>query len=343
MTAGNNGASTPEDDDPFGYLYEDGQAAGGNQRRQGGYGYPGPAAQPGVPRTSYNQVRTVGERQYGQQQPAPPQQAPYGQQPQYGQAPYGQQQAPYDQAPYGQQQNPHYAAPETHPGGATTRQVPAQRGSGRGSGPNTKGLLIGAIAVVAVVVIGITAALLTNGDDKNSNADATPTGGPTSSAEQSQQPTDGASDKGDTSPDGIGLPKQDAATLKLGPPAVLATDIEGADGTNGSYVTGFNAVGASVTWTADIEKAGSYALSVRYAIPAKDANATLTVNGKPNNSPLGLKNFINSNDPDWSKNWQTTWAPVELQAGENTLKISCEQGNQCDAILDWLEVTPPKG
>ncbi|MFE3140671.1 CBM35 domain-containing protein [Streptomyces scopuliridis] len=343
MTAGNNGASTPEDDDPFGYLYEDGQAAGANQRRQGGYGYPGPAAQPGVPRTSYNQVRTVGERQYGQQQAAPPQQAPYGQQPQYGQAPYGQQQAPYGQAPYAQQQNPHYAAPETHPGGATTRQVPAQRGGGRGSGPNTKGLLIGAIAVVAVVVIGITAALLTNGDDKNNDGGATPTGGATSSPAPSEQPTDGAGDKGDTSPDGIGLPKQDAATLKLGPPAVLATDIDGAQGTNGSYVTGFNAVGASVTWTADIKKAGSYALSVRYAIPAKDANATLTVNGKANNSPLGLKNFINSNDPDWSKNWQTTWAPVELQAGENTLKISCEQGNQCDAILDWLEVTPPKG
>ena len=68
MTAGNNGASTPEDDDPFGYLYEDGQAAGAQQPRQGGYGYPAPAAQPGVPRTSYNQVRTVGERQYGQQQ-----------------------------------------------------------------------------------------------------------------------------------------------------------------------------------------------------------------------------------------------------------------------------------
>lgn len=83
MTAGNNGANKPEDDDPFGYLYEDGQAAGAQPPRQGGYGYPGPAApQPGVPRTSYNQVRTVGERQYGQQVP---QQQPYGQQQAYNQ------------------------------------------------------------------------------------------------------------------------------------------------------------------------------------------------------------------------------------------------------------------
>lgn len=42
MTAGNNGASTPEDDDPFGYLYEDGQAAAANQRRQGGTDTPVP-------------------------------------------------------------------------------------------------------------------------------------------------------------------------------------------------------------------------------------------------------------------------------------------------------------
>src|SRR6478609_9476838 len=79
MTAGNNGASKPEDDDPFGYLYADGQAAGAQPPGQGGYGYPGPAAQPGVPRTSYNQVRTVGERQYGQQVP---QQQAYGYPPQ---------------------------------------------------------------------------------------------------------------------------------------------------------------------------------------------------------------------------------------------------------------------
>src|SRR5215218_9770713 len=114
MTAGNDGASTPEDDDPFGYLYEDGQSGGGQQRRQGGYGYPGPAAQPGVPRTSYNQVRTVGERQYGQ----PPQQVPpqgqYGQQPGYGQ-----------QQPYGGP-SPHYAAPETQPGGPVRQGPPPQ-------------------------------------------------------------------------------------------------------------------------------------------------------------------------------------------------------------------------
>jgi hypothetical protein len=109
MTPGNNGASTPEDDDPFGYLYADGQANGA-QPPAGGYGYPG----------SVNRVRTVGERQYGQV----PQQQTYGQ-PAYGQP------------------NAHYAAPETVPGAApTTRQAPVgpgtDTGGGRGGGPNTK-------------------------------------------------------------------------------------------------------------------------------------------------------------------------------------------------------------
>ncbi|MEU2162085.1 CBM35 domain-containing protein [Streptomyces chengbuensis] len=319
MTAGNNGASKPEDDDPFGYLYADGQQAGGTSTpRQGGYGYPGPAAQPGVPRTSYNQVRTVGERQYGQQPQA-------GQQ--YGQVPH--------QAQYGQQPSPQYAAPETYPGGAPTRQVPMPPGggSGRGRGPNTRGLLIGAVAVVAVVVIGITAAVMTSGDDKTENPQA---------GQNNTAPADEAGPSDDPAKDDeekpVELPKQDAATLRLGPPAVLAKDIKGAEGADGAYVTGFNAVGASVTWNANIDQEGQYRLYVRYAIPAKDADATLSVNGKANSNPIGLKNFIGSKDPNWEKNWQTTWAPVNLKKGQNEIKLSCEQGNQCDAILDYLEV-----
>lgn len=326
MTAAKNGASTPEDDDPFGYLYEDGMAAGATPPGQGrGYGYPGPAAQPGVPRTSYNQVRTVGERQYG------------GQQHQQYQQQYGQQ-VP-QQAAYGQQPAAHYAAPETYPGGAPSREVPQQGGGGRGGGPNTRGLLIGAIAVVAVVVIGITAALMTSGDKDDKAGDQTGNSAGGASAGESVKPSDEPSTPEEKPQE---LPKQDAATLRLGPPAALATDIEGAKGADGAYVTGFNAVGASVTWRANVDEAGEYALNVRYAIPAVDANATLTVNGKANTNPLGLKNFINSTDPDWEKNWQTTWAPVNLVKGENEIKISCEQGNQCDAILDYLEVTPPK-
>ncbi|MGV9690933.1 CBM35 domain-containing protein [Streptomyces sp. NPDC003444] len=324
MAAGNDGSNKPEDDDPFGYLYEDGRAAGAQPPQGGGYGYPGPGpAQPGVPRTSYNQVRTVGDRrQYGGGQ-------------QHAQ-PYV---PPQQQAPYGQ---PHaqYAAPETYGGQQPPRQTPPppQRG-GSGRGPNTRGLLIGAVAVVAVVVLGIAAAVITN-KDKGTEDDKAGGTAPTPTASSQPSETPSGEPSGEKTP--VELPKQDAATLKLGGSAIAEKSVKGAEGVGGTYVAGFNQVGASVTWKANMPVAGAYRLTVRYAIPAVDANATLTVNGKPNSLPIGLKNFVKSSDPNLEKNWQTTWAPVTLQKGENEIKISCEQGNQCDVLLDWLEVTPVK-
>ncbi|MFE5937950.1 CBM35 domain-containing protein [Streptomyces sp. NPDC056470] len=320
MAAGNDGANTPENDDPFGYLYADGQAAGAQPPGQaGGYGYPGPAAQPGVPRTSYNQVRTVGERQYGGQQQygPPPGQVP--QQPAYGQP------------------HPQYAAPETYPGNQQTRQspIPPQRGGGGGRGPNTRGLLIGAIAVVAVVVLGITAAIITNKGGEETDGGAAG-GKPTGGASQATR-SPSAEPSPDDSP--AALPQQDAAVLQLGGSAHLEKTIKGAKGAGGTYVTGFNTVGASATWKTEVPEAGTYKIEVRYSVPAKDANATVTVNGKANTNAMNLKNFIGSSDPNLEKNWQTTWSQVSLQKGQNEIKLSCEAGNQCDVILDWVKIS----
>lgn len=330
--AGNNGASTPEDDDPFGYLYEDGQAAGAQPPGQGGYGYPGPAAQPGVPRTSYNQVRTVGERQYGQ---VPPQQA-YGQQPQ---APYGQQNPQYGQQnPQYGQPNAQYAAPETYPGGAATAQVPHQGGRGGGnggpgrSGPNTKGLLIGAVAVVAVVLIGIGAALMTDDDDKDKKKDeATSSSGPADEVEQSPTPQPSKSSEAP-----VELPKQDAASLKLGGDAALDNTVKGAKSNNGQYIN-LNAVGRSATWSVEVPEAGEYTLFVTYGVPGKDAKTSLTVNSE---APRGINmtNFAQAPEGDLEKGWTTTYAYVNLTKGPNTLMISCNEGDQCDANLDQLSL-----
>ncbi|MGW6454470.1 carbohydrate-binding protein [Streptomyces sp. NPDC055078] len=323
MTAANNGASTPEDDDPFGYLYEDGQAAGATPPGQSrGYGYPGPAAQPGVPRTSYNQVRTVGERQYGQSQQIPQQQG-------YAQG--------HQQQAYGQP-NAQYAAPETYPGGPPTRPVPPPHSGGRGGGrgPNTKGLLIGAIAVVAVVVLGIAAALITNDDDKNKDK-AGPDSGPsgTQSAGQSPPPSDGASPQGTDAP--AGLPKQDAATLQLGTPAALTKDFKGAKGEGGLAVA-FNGVGGSASWSVDVPSGGAYTLYITYSVPGKDAKTSLTINGGTPRD-INMSNFAKASEGDWVKGWTRTFAFVDLKSGKNDLKMSCEQGNQCEALLDqvWLK------
>jgi hypothetical protein len=317
MTPGNNGASTPEDDDPFGYLYADGQANGATPPPGGGgYGYPG----------SVNRVRAVGERQYGQQ-PGYGQQAQpgYGQQPptaQYGQVP---------QQAYGQ--NAHYAAPETMGGAPTSRQPLPGDGGGRGRGPNTKGLLIGAIAVVAAVVIGIGVAMLGGGsDDDNSsnNVSSTP------STSQSASPSASASQSSGASTE---LPAVDAKALNLGTGVSTASDVEGALSDGGVYVTGLNATGASVTWNvSDIPKAGAYTLFARYSATGDDQSMTLTVNGKVFGSKLGMKNYTGAADGDFAKGWTKTYAYPTLNKGTNTITISCGDGDSCNVLLDQLSL-----
>ncbi|MFD3585998.1 CBM35 domain-containing protein [Streptomyces sp. NPDC058683] len=312
MTPGDNGASTPEDDDPFGYLYADGQARGAQPPSgSGGYGYP----------NAVSRVRSVGERTYGGQAQAPQ---------------YGGQTIPQQQpggGGYGQPPSAAYQAPETFPGGAPTtrQQMPS---SGRGRGPNTKGLLIGAVAVVAAVVIGISLAMMNgNSDDDKANGDASTTPTQSQSASPTPSSTSSVSAAGE-------LPKIDAKALRLEGGTTTASEFKGAKADGGIYVTGFNQVGAKVTWTVDgIQKAGTYRLYVRYGVPGADANAALLVNGEANSQPLNMKNFGNTPAGDWEKGWKTTWANVTLNQGSNTIAVACNDGNQCNAVLDQLYIT----
>ncbi|GAO05719.1 carbohydrate-binding protein [Streptomyces lydicamycinicus] len=298
MTAGNNGADTPENDDPFAYLY---RSEGGEGGAQGSAGDGAAARQPGVPRTSYNQVRAVGQRQYGQQAP---QQVTYG------------------------QQNAHYAAPETLPGGDRTRSTPVNGGQEPRRGRN--GLLIGAVAVVAVVCIGIGVAMLTNANGSKNDTGSKP--GPT--AGDKVDPTDKPTSK----PAPGKLPKQDAGSLRLEGGATTAKDVPGARSPGGAYVAGMNTQGAAATWSLDVEAAGKYKLWVGYGVPGKDANLTLNVNGAADGRPINMENFAHAPEGAWDKGWTRTWSYVQLNKGTNTIKLSCESGNQCDVNLDkvWL-------
>ncbi|MET7829391.1 carbohydrate-binding protein [Streptomyces sp. NPDC005386] len=320
MTPGNNGASTPEDDDPFGYLYADGQANGATPPSGGGggYGYPG----------SVNRVRAVGERQYGQQQTA---QGPYGQ-PNAPTAPYGQvpQQQGYNQP------NAHYAAPETVPGGPVTTRSPMPGhgdGGGRAGGPNTRGLLIGAIAVVAAVVIGIGVAMLGGGGDDDKNDAAAD---PTSTASQSASPSQSAS----KAPGGAMDPKEiDAKALNLGTGVSTASDVKGAQSDGGVYVAGLNNPGSSVTWTVDgVPSDGVYTLFARYSVPGADQSMTLTVNGKTFGSKLSMKNYADAADGDFAKGWTKTYAWPSLNKGTNTITLSCGDGDSCNVLLDQFSL-----
>ncbi|MFD9410491.1 CBM35 domain-containing protein [Streptomyces sp. NPDC059989] len=322
------GANKPEDDDPFGYLYADGQAAGAAPPASGGgYGYPGPAAgghpgtQPGVPRTSHHQVRTVGERTYGGQRgQVPAQQPPY--------------QAQY-QAPEALQTGGYGVPPQQPSPSAHTQQI-ASHGGGSGGGSSRKGLLIAAVAVVGAVVIGIGAAVaFGNKDDDKGKNDAN--GNQPSAAPQNpSSPPPSGSPKPSQAP----LPKGEAAGagMVLSGGSQLQSTVPGSKSSGGQYVGGFNQPGAALTWTVEVPEAGDYTLFVNYGVPGKDGKATLTVNGQSPNQSLNLANFAKAADGAWDKGWTRTYAWITLKKGSNALKISCEAGNQCDVIFDQLEL-----
>ncbi|MEU5809488.1 MULTISPECIES: CBM35 domain-containing protein [unclassified Streptomyces] len=315
----NSGANKPEDDDPFGYLYADGQAA-----------ETGAGAARGVPRTSYNQVRTVGERTYGGQRgQVPPQQQP-GYQAQY-QAPEALQAGGYGVP----QQQPPTASMQAQGGGSGARSARGGRGS---SSSSQRGMLIAAVAVVAAVAIGIGAAVAFGDKGDKNTADK---GGTQSQQQQPQPQNSGASEapSPSASPD-VQLPKGDAAGagMALTGGALLQNTVPGGKGAGGQYVGNFNQTGAALTWTADIPNGGDYTLFVNYAVPGKDAKVTLTVNGQNPTQSLNLANFAKADAGAWDKGWTRTYAFIKLNKGTNTMKISCEAGNQCEAIFDQLSL-----
>ncbi len=337
MTAGNDG--TPENDDPFAYLY---RSEGGEQPE------PPVGGQPGVPRTSHHQVQRVGERRVPPGGYGYPPQAPQGQSGGYGYPP----QAPsYDQGRQGyagQGQQGGYGYPQQQGqgqyGGATQQQYPQTQayeppgpsgGSRNGSpqgpdAPNRKGLLIAAVAVVAAVAIGIAFAMTNGSGDKNSAGDKP--SAPVTSASAPTQPTQPPK----TAP--FSSQKVDVSTLALDGGAATSTEHPGANATGGIYVDNMATPGASVTWTATVPKDGKYTFFISYGNAGPDATLTLTVNGTPRTDPVNLKNYGPATD--WAKAWNmTTFSWVELKKGANTLSLTCAPGDQGGVNLDqvWLK------
>ncbi|MCZ4099546.1 carbohydrate-binding protein [Streptomyces sp. So13.3] len=310
MTAGNNGAS--ENDDPFAYLY---RSEGGEGESSGAAPEGATVAQPGVPRTSYNQVQRVGERR-------PPQQGGYGYPPQQPQPQPGHDQGYAPQQPQ-QAQPPQYTQQQT-------QYAPHGGGSGGGSqGPNRKGLLIGAIAVVVAVAIGIGFAM-TQGGGKKDNAEDKPSTPPSSSAPVT--PSQSAS-----APEKFSSKVVDAATLVLSGGAARTNAMPGAKAAGGTSVGGLNAVGASAAYTFDVPKDGTYTLFISFGNVGEDAGLTLNENGKLRTNPVNMHNYMKT--ADWTKAWATTYVWVDLKKGSNTLALTCAPGNKCGVNLDqvWMK------
>ncbi|MBY8878880.1 carbohydrate-binding protein [Actinacidiphila acidipaludis] len=334
MTAGHEG--TPENDDPFAYLY---RSEGGEEQDPAGAQRP---AYP-QPRTSYNQVQRVGERRSPQQQPPatggygyPPQQQYGGATQQYPQQQYTGATQQYPQQQYGGQGGQQYGGQGTRefgsppPGG---HRGAGQQGGGGGGTPNRKGLLIGAVAVVAAVAIGIAFAMTNgSGGDKGSNDKAATTPPSVASTAPSSDPSPSAT------PTQFDSGKTDASTLTLGGGAEKSTQWPGAAASGGTYVDGLGTAGATVTWTVTVPEDGPYTYFIDYGNAGQTANLGLAVNGKPRSNPVNLPNY--GNYTDWSKAWDnTTYQWVDLKKGANTLTLTCMPNTNCGVNLDqvWLK------
>ncbi|WP_327679809.1 hypothetical protein [Kitasatospora sp. NBC_00458] len=319
-TAGSSGVpqgpegGTPQDDDPFGYLYRpaEGEAAQPSEPQQG------------VPRTSYSRPMEVGRAQYGQQ--ARPQQ-PYPAQPGY---PQGQAAQPYPpQGEYGGQptQQAEYAGAPTQQARYAEHSRP-QPGEERPGGGRGKGAVIGAVAVVAAIAIGAGIALSTGDPDKDKDKDKDAKGG---TASVSAPATPGGT--GSASPT-ASAPATASATATAGPGTVDASQLQAQNAPSGNTVKGARSAdgsyltlqpGGSVSWTGDVPTAGSYKFWVYYNNPGADVKGPAAVNGKDWPGGLSFKNYSPGKDP--ASSWFKTYITPPLQAGTNTITITVPAGS----------------
>lgn len=314
MTAGSSGGGTPENDDPFAYLYR--QEGGGSATADDSATVQQPQyGQPGVPRTSYHQVTRVGQTTYGQR----------GQQGGYGST---SQQPTQQYAPQHGQPAQH-GQPDADYGAGAGRGRAARRGAG--GSDNTRSLLIGAVAVVAAVVIGVVIAISSGGgdDEKTQKPPSTNSSGSTGDKDDKPQKEPDKPAKDELPP------VTDAASLELSGGATKSTEHAGALGKGGTYIDGMTTPGATVTWKVTVAEAGQYRFNVRYGNAGADVKGTLLVNGKPQSINLG--NF--AKQTDWAKAWTRSFGLVTLDKGENIVDLTCEGGDKCGFNVDQVALT----
>jgi hypothetical protein len=127
-----------------------------------------------------------------------------------------------------------------------------------------------------------------------------------------------------------------AATLSGG--TALAADHENYQSPAG-FVAGYSATGASASWPVLGAPAGDATVTIRYAnyIGALGGPAprtlSLVVNGTATQVTLPPT-------ASWD-DWATVTEPVSLQAGTNTVALTCASGDDCNVNVDDVAVTAP--
>ncbi|MEU4454968.1 family 16 glycoside hydrolase [Nocardioides sp. NPDC023903] len=108
------------------------------------------------------------------------------------------------------------------------------------------------------------------------------------------------------------------------------------NGYSGSgFVDGFGNVGASVTFDAQVARAGTYPVRLRYANGPDPAPGTKRVSVHLNGTEV--EPWALESTGDW-QTWGTATRSMRLKAGVNRITVSYEQGDEGNVNLDALKI-----
>lgn len=113
------------------------------------------------------------------------------------------------------------------------------------------------------------------------------------------------------------------------------------DVTGTGFVAGYEQSGARTTWTVhNVPQSGSALLTVRYAnFQGSDSQITTrTLDLSLNGGAATSLSFTPTMSWD---SWQTITRSVNLNAGTNTIALTCDAGNSCKINLDSIAITSP--
>ncbi|KGM03885.1 hypothetical protein Q760_07785 [Cellulomonas cellasea DSM 20118] len=136
---------------------------------------------------------------------------------------------------------------------------------------------------------------------------------------------------GYVAPDDLGYHEAEEAQMLGG--ASIAMDHSGYSGSG--FTAGLQAPGASVTFTTQVDEAGTVPVHLRYANGPNPFQGTKRMSLHVNGVEVDPVEFPSTGD--W-KTWRTLTRELDLRAGSNTISLRYEEGDDGNVNLDVLRV-----
>ena len=127
----------------------------------------------------------------------------------------------------------------------------------------------------------------------------------------------------------------EAEEAQLGNGASIATEHSGYSGSG--FVGGFSTAGANLTFTVDVDAAGTYPVNLRYANGPNPFSGTKTVALYVNGVKQPNWSLPTTSPTDW-KAWAFSTRNLDLVAGVNLIRFAFESGTDGNVNFDALKI-----